>query len=301
MKRLVLMPSQRQKFCLFEWDSEKELFTKIADGTFAKDIGYSTKILLGNDDADTNLYIMKDDCLSIIPVHTQKVGFIDDVCVYERNEQWYCFINEEEILLGQRRELMLSLSAFHASATGGCVLYYFIQGDVEKDYTLSIIKNSILIQGKYVGDFRYKGDYIFARLEDGSYDVYKAGALCVYDASYPQEGYPYVYDDLGCVYFWNEARRAWKWVSSKGKALAKNAVLINCYNPKTNKKYQVLYEVDSNAALREIAQGHFCFVSRNSRFCVGDFVYEIDSSTQKVDFENPRATFKKKVKSFLGK
>lgn len=298
MKTLNLKQADDKTFCLFVWDSSKKAFTQIASGRIARKLSEGNWFLMGNDSTDLAVYHLFDNDVRVFPVHVENAEIINGICVYERNGLWYCFVGIKEVLLGEKRSLPLSTG--EVCRLSEKAFHYFVLGEDTKDFVLTLIINSVLVQGKYAGELRAKAkDYLFARREDGNYDIIKAGTFCFYDEDKPESGFSYIYDDIKRVYFWDEAKSSWKILADdSGCVLAKNALKVRCANLGRNESCHILYEV-CGVELKEAARGSFKRSLNGDSFQIGELIFSINRNTFRVDFEHPRLTLKHKVKKFF--
>lgn len=296
MKELILKQADDKLYCLFQWSPEKKTFSKIAEGKICKQLNeYGSCFLLGNDEKDCQVYEQRNGELTVIPVHCQNVAFIGDICTYERNGEWYGFIAGNEVLLGKRYELSLSL--WELCKSEEAEIYYFVSGDETKEYVLSVIYRSTLIQGNYCGAlYRQKQDYLVARRKDGNYDIISPSGFFVYDED--TQSKRYFSDNKKRIYFWDEAKSSWKMVAEDGFVWANNA-LIRDYKNADNQTYSILFEV-SGTSLKERARGKFK-ACKDGSFSIGEMIFFEDYKQKRVDFVNWRYSFKGKLKKLLGK
>ena len=296
MKELILKQADDKLYCLFQWCPVQKTFSKIAEGKICKQLNeYGSCFLLGNDEKDCQVYEQRNGEIQVIPVHCQNVRFIGDICTYERNGEWRAFISGNEVLLGKRYKFSLSLWELCKSEEGE--IYYFVSGDEAKEYVLSVIYRSTLIQGNYCGAlYRQKEDYLVARRKDGNYDIILPSGLWVYDED--KQSKRYFCDDKKRIYFWDEAKSSWKMVAEDGFVWANNA-LIRDYKNADNQTYSILFEV-SGTSLKERARGKFK-ACKDGSFSIGEMIFFEDYKQKRVDFVNWRYSFMGKLKKLLGK
>lgn len=296
MKNLALRLADDKLYCLSSWDSKQKTFLKIAEGRICKQLDkYGYRFLLGNDEKDCQVYAEINGELQIIPVHCQNAVFIGDICTYERNGEWYGFIAGNEVLLGKRYEFSLSLKEYY-QLSGPGAYYYFVSGDEAKEYVLSVIYRSVLIQGIYCGAlYRQEKDYLLARRKDGNYDILSPRGFFVYEEDKRLKRY---FCDERRVYFWDEARSSWKMIAEDGFVVAGNALIIH-YKDANDQTYSILFEV-VGTSLKEHARGKFK-VYRDGSFSIGEMMFFEDYKQNRVDFLNWRYSFMGKLKKLLGK
>lgn len=103
MRELILRQADDKSYCLFQWNSAQKIVSIIAEGRICKKLnGYGSRLLLGNNEKECQVYEQKNGEISVIPVHCQNVLFIGDICTYERDGQWYGFVAGNEVLLGKK-------------------------------------------------------------------------------------------------------------------------------------------------------------------------------------------------------
>lgn len=298
MYSLILKRADDGTYCLFVWDSSVKTVTQIAEGKICNQLDkYGSRFLLGNKDEDLQVYAVTGSELQVIPVHCRSAEFIDNVCIYKRGGAWYGFVGKQEVLLGRRYRHSLSLGLMCRSER--IEFDYFIAGDETKDYVLSIFCGANLIQGRYYGELlKEDKDYIFAKRQDGNYDIYTSEGLYVYSEG-NKKAKKYFRDRKRRVYFWDEAKTSWYLAAEKSGICTENAFVVNYEDAETKQLCGVLFEV-SGVSLKEKARGRFK-VCRDGSFEIDGVIYSIDYGRDCVDFENARYSCKRKIKSLLGK
>ncbi len=284
MTNLILKQANDKSYCLFGWDAAEKAMKLIAEGPFAKEVQSGYRFLVEDNEKKFRIYRLKDDELDVLSVYSEKVEIIGDTCICQHNDRWYAFIDGKEILLGEKRTVPYSMQMKLITEKSG--FYYFILGDENKEFTLSIIDKDTLFQKVYAGPiYPQKEAFLFVSEGEKCYDVFKDGS--VVDGKYADR---FVRDDARNVYFWSEEDNAWVFVADNRSSPAANNALLTWYKDEVLKtRGVILYRVEGVKLIEE-ARGKEVDTIDAESFCIGGKIYTKDAESGFVDFQNPQPT-----------
>ncbi len=285
MNELVLKQASDNSYHLFGWNADKKTLEEIAEGPFANQLKTNC-FLLENSKKKFNLYMLNNGELVVLPMYSEKVEFIGDICVCQHNNNWYAFIDGNEYLLGERYEITVSTEK--ACRCLNPHFYFFRLGSTDRGFKLSIIEKNALFQKDYsegCGTYCQKKAFLFVSLGNWRYDVFKDGVLWTDNLEHTR----YLRDDEKNVYFWHTEEKVWvKIVETNCMPIADNALLEWRRDEMLKTTTVILYRV-FNAELTEIARGkRVKFIDDGLK--IGGKIYSKDGDIGIVDFNNAKPT-----------
>ena len=285
----------------------QEGFTKLAQAQHAEFIKkYAcTYVVLTNDNQPTKTLfgIIDDKFFQTTLDINAKITFVDDViCIYERDSVWYTMLLNSNIF--EEKQLGKKYKHFLSCPTNikykKCYWTYFIKEDNGYLELSHFIEKKHIILGKYTAIKTNNDEKVFGLTDNRLYDIFTPTSTS------PLKG---------------EKRKAFEsYCDTKGVFLfipdkEKWAFYPNFYLWGTNSAYKINKYADKKIEYRYVIelckikdnQLHLFKVSNNYRFTekpfgiiIDEMFYNFDRQTKLLDFDNPKPTFKRKLKNFFG-
>lgn len=299
MSKFVLKSTNDGISHLYFDDPSQEGFLKVGQANQAKFVRECSPqhVVLSNDNETTKtLFVVIDDKFfqATMPKNS-KIVFVDYVCIYERNEQFYTTVLKqgvfEEVLLGKKHFQSLS---FPSNLEYGRLDWIYFVKEVGNEVELSHFVDGKLIKlGRYASIKTNNNDKVFGICADGLIEVFNP------KSTKPEKGEPFEsYCDGKGMFVPSTLSDKWIFLSDY-RLLGKNAAYK--LEKVSGAKVISLYRITGHKLdLIKVSQ-NFQFKSNPYRLLIDDLYYKIDLNDNLVDLDNPVPTFKKKITDYFKK
>lgn len=302
MKRFLLKMTSDDMFHLWLDDSTKDGFQKLGKSMRVKVIkDGSCVVLYDSIKRVKNLFgILKDEVFKIRLPDASEVEYVDGVCIFSRGILWYTITKVDgvwvEQLLGRRRQVDLVWTAMH-KYNRWCWTY-FLKDKGEHLFELGwFINQQFFTVGTYSNVYGIATGKIAAQNEDGYFEFYTPTSIEPLEYKDETSHRIYGFEALEGVFLRADNGNGWKF-HPKCSVYGKNAIIriIGEYGNNVE-----LYRIEGEE-ISIVTSGQWKWINSKKsncelQICIEGKIYRNKNSV--VDFDNPRPTFKKRIKDFF--
>ena len=248
--------------------------------------------------------ILNDKIFQVKLPKRSKVLIIDDICFYVRHGVWYTMgmkqDNFEEIALGIPRKMYFDGCQAYQYQMQHLWWMYFLNEYRENSYELSHF-----INGKHIKLGRYKSvsncsNYVVGLTDDGQIDVFTPNSTAPLkpEANISFEGFVGPKEIKGIVL--PDVENG-KWVFYPGYRFIGENIAFKIKEDIEGNPLE-LYRI--NGCKLELIKSTTNYHFEGKMYCptyliMDDMIYHYDNINHQLDLDNPKPTFKKRIKNFF--
>lgn len=294
MSKFVLRTTTDGMKHLYLDDPDREGFLKLAQNKKAKLFKYDKCAILSDGEGyvKTLFGFVNNKVFHVELPDDAKIDFINYTCIFERKSEW-CSINFlsdswNEVVLGKRHDLFLPCQYVMKY---NCIDWiYFLRKEGQKVILSHIVDEVAVVLGAYL-DVRKTRFCLMAQRDDEGYDMFVPKSVEPVKGNQNE-----IFDVTNGIYIWSDERNAWVF-HQDCRRYASNAI-YRIINDDDYRKIEV-YRVDNKEISLMLEATKWSWNNNPCGICINDMIYIFDVETGILDFENPKPTFKKKIKNFF--